>query len=116
MTRKKLLSVIMNPDEKEKSPWKRGLLPVQGGVEPIELHFNSHSVLDWNHDGTEIYFARHTKTLSNIWIYSIENRNSRKLTDFKENRIKFLDVSPDGNKIAISRGRSNSDIIQITRF
>ena len=113
---KMVLFFYFDPDEKEKSQWKRGILPIEGSQPLTKVDVFAHMALDWSFDDSKIFYAKPTRNKSNIWIYSLADKTSRQLTDFDDKQIDFLDVSPDGKKIAIARGQSTSEVIKITGF
>ena len=107
-----------DPDEKKTSPWKRKIMSTDDNRDedshPLKL--TAHRALDWSADGLTIFYAKPMRNKSNVWIYSITNKTSRLLTDFSDQQIDYLAVSPDGKRIAIARGTSNSEIIKISDF
>ena len=113
---KKVLSYYFDPAEKESSPFKYVMMPIDGSEKFVETKMPSTLGIDWNLDGTEIYFGERKRNKSNVWVYSIADKTSRRLTDFDDLQVDYLKVSPDGKKIAIARGRSNSEVIKITGF
>ena len=113
---KKAFVYYFDANEKNISPWKWGLMPIDGSTKPETSEISAQGAIAWSKAGTGIYYTKITKNLSNIWIYSLSDKTSRVFTDFDSKKIDYLDVSPDGKKIAIARGRSNSEIIKITGF
>jgi Tol biopolymer transport system component len=51
----------------------------------------------------------------NIWTYSLAGHPSQQLTHFLSGRIFGIAFSPDGTKIAMSRGSINSDVVLFSR-
>lgn len=68
----------------------------------------------WTPDGRNLSFINAEKGVSNIWIQPVKGGKPMRVTDFKEYAIFNYDWSPDGKKLALTRGRSNSDVVLIT--
>lgn len=51
----------------------------------------------------------------NVWTYSQTGKQPQQLTHFISGRIFGISLSPDGSKIAFSRGSINSDVVLFTR-
>ena len=113
---KTVLVYYFDAAEKENSPWKYVIMPVDGSGEHLETKIPSTMGIDWNGSDTEIYFGERRRTKSNILAYSVAKKTSRRLTNFDDLQIDFLKVSPDGKKIAIARGQSKSEVIKISGF
>ena len=105
-----------DPKEKKERPWKYGVMPIEGGVEPEDLGFFSFRTVRWKPDGSGIYFLDPAKSVNNVWLYSFATKTSRKISNFDSLKIANMRVSPDGKQIAVSRGSYNSEIIKITGF
>ena len=70
----------------------------------------------WKHDGSGFYYADAKRTQNNIWFYSLKDKASKQITNFEKEKIVNMSISPDGSKIAVSRGSYKSEIIKITGF
>jgi Tol biopolymer transport system component len=51
----------------------------------------------------------------NVWTYSLTGKQPQQLTHFISGRIFGISLSPDGSKIAFSRGSINGDVVLFTR-
>ncbi len=51
----------------------------------------------------------------NVWTYPLNGKAPQQLTHFLSGRIFGIALSPDGNKIALSRGSINSDAVLFSR-
>jgi hypothetical protein len=56
------------------------------------------------------------RTADNLWLQPLAGGPPRQLTHFKEDRIGYLDLSPDGKQIAVARGNAYNDVVLITNF
>ena len=113
---KRIVVHYFDANEKENYQWKFGLMPIEGNTKPETLDISTNRTLGWHPNNKEIFYGKLSTNLVNIWIYSLSTKTSRKLTDFNTKKIEYLDVSPDGRKIAVSRGTYNSEVVKITGF
>jgi serine/threonine protein kinase len=51
----------------------------------------------------------------NLWTYPLNGKPPQQLTHFNSGRIFGISLSPDGSKIAMSRGTINSDVVLFSR-
>ncbi|HKC65267.1 MAG TPA: DPP IV N-terminal domain-containing protein, partial [Pyrinomonadaceae bacterium] len=99
------------------SPYKLSVLPFEGGQpvkifnEPVEL-----SAVHWTVDGRALLYARTQGGVSNIWSQPFDGGAPFQLTDFKQGRIFWFDLSPDGSQLAVARGSVISDVVMISNL
>jgi eukaryotic-like serine/threonine-protein kinase len=72
--------------------------------------------LRWAPDGGSIVFVRTEGEVSNLWAQPLGGGASRQLTRFDSGRIFAFAFSPDGKRLALSRGRSTGDVVLIRNF
>ena len=64
-------------------------------------------------DGKGIVTAIEEGGAGNLWIQPLDGGPSKQLTFFKSERIDDFAFSRDGKKLALLRGRTNSDVVLI---
>ncbi len=103
--------------EKEKRPWKYMLFSHDRELDLRRLNIDpeAHS-FEWKKDGTGIYYPNKSRNQNNLWFYSIKDNETRQITNFNDEKIVNLSVSPDDKTIALSKGVSTGNILQITGF
>ncbi|PYS51114.1 MAG: hypothetical protein DMF68_05370 [Acidobacteria bacterium] len=103
--------------EQPLSAYKLSLLPFEGGQpvksfnEPVEL-----SAIRWTVDGRALLYAHTQGGISNIWSQPLDGNAPVQLTDFKQGRIFWFDLSPDGSQLAVARGSIISDVVMISNL
>lgn len=113
----KMIAYYFDPNEKEKSPWKYVLFSHEAKNELRPLDFNPHNhSFTWKKDGTGVYFAKVAVNQNNLWFYSIENDKSEQITNFTDQKIVNLSLSPDGKTVALARGNTIGNILQISGY
>ncbi len=112
-----IVSSFYDPDEKENYPWKYVFFSEQAKENLKDLKFEpeNHSVR-WKPDGTGVYFARKEMNHNNLWFVSVDDGVFKQITDFSDQKIVNLAVSPDGQTIALSRSAGTSNILRINGF
>ena len=70
----------------------------------------------WSVDGRSIVHVRTSAGVSNLWALPLERGEPQQLTHFESERIFGYAFSPDGSRLAMSRGRFSGDIVQIRNF
>lgn len=100
--------------EQSLAPYKLVVLPFEGGQpvkrfnEPVEL-----GSICWATDERSLLYVRTLGGVSNIWSQSLDGSAPVQLTDFKQGRIFWFNLSPDGHQLAVARGVVISDVVMI---
>lgn len=95
--------------------YKYGTIVLTPGAIPSELPFKpSISVDAWKSDGSGFYWVDRGPSANNLHFFSVRDGTSRQLTQFEEMRIGEYALSPDQRTIAVSRGRTVSNVYQIS--
>jgi len=72
------------------------------------------TVAVWKPDGTGLYLVDRGETVSNIWFAPADGGEARRITNFTDQKISNLAVSPDGKTFAVSRGAAINNLVKIT--
>jgi Tol biopolymer transport system component len=115
---------VVSPDGKliayehydDRQGWHTALLPSDGG-EPLKvLDFHAfRAAVRWTNDGQSLIYSD-ARSADNLWLQPLAGGTPRQLTHFKEDRIGYFDLSPDGKQFAVARGNAYSDVVLITNF
>jgi Tol biopolymer transport system component len=65
----------------------------------------------WSPDGSAIVYVNTLGGVSNLWNQPIDGGASRRITDFKSDRILTFAYSPDGRQLALARSSRTSDAV-----
>jgi len=69
------------------------------------------SDLAYTPDGKSIVYLVREKGVDNLWLQPLDGKPRRQLTHFKKDRIFRFVFSPDGSKIAVESGATESDAV-----
>jgi len=112
-----IITQYFDSKEKEKTPWKYVLFSHEAKTELRHLDFIPHNhSFEWKKDGSGFYFAKRATSQNDLMFYSLKDDKIQKITNFSDQKITNLDVSPDGKTIAISRGNLVGNILRIEGF
>jgi Tol biopolymer transport system component/DNA-binding winged helix-turn-helix (wHTH) protein len=99
---------------------KVGLLPFNGGeviktfdIAPERNLTTGMLQLHWTPDGRGIYFVALKNGVSNLWKQPVDGSSPVQVTSFESGRIFNFVFSPEGDRLAVSRGSVNSDVVLI---
>jgi serine/threonine protein kinase len=67
--------------------------------------------LNYTPDGKGVIFAVRDRGVDNLWYQPLDGRAAKQLTHFSKEQILRVRYSPDGTKIAIERGETESDVV-----
>jgi eukaryotic-like serine/threonine-protein kinase len=98
-------------------PLKLGIISIDGGnpLKTFELPgtTNSEAGIAWNKTGNGVLFVNTLGTTSNIWTQPLDGTRPTPLTAFKEFQIAKFALNAEGDRLAISRGSRNRDVVLI---
>jgi Tol biopolymer transport system component len=79
------------------------------------LNYWDYSLLHWTADGKALTYPLLNGDSMNLWRQALSGGPPQQITHFKD-LIFAYDWSPDGKRLAISRGRRPSDVVLISNF
>lgn len=91
------------------------ILPIDGGDPTRTLDIPS-GILRWTPDGRGIAYVDEQDGVDNIWVQPLTGGTPRQLTHFTADHIGPFLFSPDGKRIAVSRGNTTSDVVLLKNF
>jgi eukaryotic-like serine/threonine-protein kinase len=98
---------------------KLGIFPAAGG-EPIKLidvqSANLYAGLAWTPDGKSVIYYSIQNGVGNLWKQPIDGGAPQQITNFTSDLIYYFALSPDGKRLALSRGHATLDIVLIKEF
>ena len=109
--------IACNYRDKPGEEFKVAILSFSGGP-PIKVFdlLQSSRLVRWTPDGRSLAYIVTEGGVSNIWAQPLDGGPPKQLTDFKSENIFNFAWSRDGQKIALSRGVVNTDVVLITGF
>lgn len=114
------LIACYNVDEVTRAT-KIGIFPIDGGdalkqLDLIQAAGSGSPPVRWLPDGRALAYIATRGGVSNIWLQPIDGDPPKQMTDMKNERIFWFDISRDGKQIALSRGTVTSDVVLIKDF
>lgn len=101
------------------SPLKVALLPTAGGA-PIQMLDLPNTYpwpsVRWMPSGRALSYLDPKDHSANVWLYSLDDGTSSKLTDFQEEQIFAYAWSRDGRYLACARGMVHRNVVMISQF
>lgn len=104
---------IHDDADKKKNPWKYVVFKETDPGRYRELEIPAIRVYDWLPDGSGIYYVDNGESFNNVWKISLETGGVEKVTDFQDQRISNVSLSPDGQTLAVSRGQAVGNLVRI---
>ena len=71
------------------------------------------SMMNWSRDGKSIIYTVSASNVSNLWSQPVDGGLPKQITDFKEMLITSFAWSPDGKRLACTRGNLMRDAVLI---
>ena len=78
------------------------------------LGANAKSGVQWTPDGQAINYVSRLNGVSNVWRQALDGSPPAQITNFESGIIFNFAFSPDGKRLAISRGTFDRDVVLIT--
>jgi len=99
----------------EAKRWGIDILPFGGG-EPIQRMDLPDGEYQWAPDGKSLTVSTDRAGTDNLFAHSLDGSAPRQLTDFKDPFIGSFAWSPDGKRVAMARGKFESDVVLLRNF
>ncbi len=116
-TRPNIFSAYFYDDrDKKKDTWMHVVFNTDKLPEYKDLKIEPVDLFDWMPDGRKIYFVDGGESFNNIWTISPETLETERITNFQDQRISNMSLSPDGKTIAVSRGSAIGNILKISGY
>ncbi len=89
------------------------IISIDGGpvLQTVDLPFRS---FQWAPDGRGLQYYDRVNGVENIWEQPLDGGKPRQVTHFTSDLIFQFAWSPDGSRLALSRGTTSSDVILLT--
>ena len=68
-------------------------------------------LIRWSRDGKSLIYTIRENGVDNLWQQPIDGSAGKALTSFKAEHIWDFHWSPDGSKLAVVRGHTDSDVV-----
>ncbi|HTH51046.1 MAG TPA: hypothetical protein VL501_03885, partial [Pyrinomonadaceae bacterium] len=97
----------------QSSPWRIGISPIDGGppTRSFDLPPSFERPLRWTGDGRGLAYIDTRNGVSNIVVQPLSGGPPKPLTDFKSDSILWFDISRDGKRLALAKGRVTNDVV-----
>jgi len=82
-------------------------------VKKIEFQRPRMGLVRFSRDGKSIVYPIRENNADNLWQQPLDGSTGRQLTSFKSEHIWDYHWSPDGSKLAMVRGHTDSDVVLI---
>jgi eukaryotic-like serine/threonine-protein kinase len=112
----KSIACTYRPDLSQRT--KFAVLPITGGAPTrvFDMPVTADSHIQWTRDGRALTYIDATKGVSNIWSLPLQGGPAKQVTHFDSGLIFNFAWSRDGKRLALARGRSDSDVVLIRQF
>ena len=77
----------------------------------VQKYSENQFVLHWTPDGKNLSFVNDENGFANIWLLPLNGDKPKRITNFNDNFIFSFEWSPDGKRLAVSRGTLTSDAV-----
>lgn len=111
---RKIVAYYFDKSEKVAKPWKFILFDDEGHGEMKTLPIYAMRRIDWKRDGSGVYFIENSESFNNVWFFSTGEFKKEQVTHFTDLKVSNLSISPDGKRIALTRGASIGNIVRIS--
>lgn len=103
--------------EKIKSPWKIGVVPIDGGA-PLHVFGVDafRNIVGWASDSKGVYYMKNARSITNVWLQPLGGNPPRQITYFNTPLLTNFAWSPDGKHLALARGSFRSDAFLVSNF
>jgi TolB protein len=99
--------------------WRVGIIPSDGGkiLQSLDLPPTViEHLIQWAPDGKALYYISTVADVGNIWSLPLDGSAPRQLTSFKSHLLGDFMLSPDGERVAFTRGTESRDVVLLSNF
>jgi Tol biopolymer transport system component/predicted Ser/Thr protein kinase len=113
----RLVAFLLQEQEGNRFLLKTAVMPAEGGaiVQKITLPFGV-GVLRWAADGHGLNYLLTRAGAANLWYQPLDGSAGRQVTHFPDADIFDYSWSKDGKQLAVTRGRTRTDVVRISNF
>ena len=79
----------------------------------LDLERPPHGPVDFWYDGKALVYPIHNGEVHNLWRQNVDGSRGQQITHFDAEEIWGFRWSPDGSKLALVRGHTDSDVVLI---
>jgi Tol biopolymer transport system component len=101
-------------------PSRRFLLAVRrladGHSEIRDLSFPFEYPVRWSTDGRSIHYVETKNDVDDLWSQPLDGGAPVRITGFRDGFIRDFAWSPDGSRLALTRGQMTRDVVLLERF
>jgi Tol biopolymer transport system component/tRNA A-37 threonylcarbamoyl transferase component Bud32 len=72
-----------------------------------------YGAVQWTTDGRSLLYVKGESGVTNLWSQPVAGGAPTQATHFNDERIRDFALSPDGNRLLMSRGKDSSDVVLI---
>jgi Tol biopolymer transport system component len=96
---------------------KAGVIPADGGaiLQKFTAPFGV-AGLRWAPDGKGLNYLLNRDGAQNVWYQPLDGSAARQVTHFPDSDIFDYSWSKDGKQLAVTRGRTRTDVVRISNF
>ncbi len=112
---------MINESTEESRPVTVGIFRISDGalerrVDAAAPQWVQNPLEQWSADGQSMIYRRSPGGVSNLWMLRLDGGEPQQVTKFDGESIFSFAFSPDGKRIAMSRGKVTGDIVMIRNF
>lgn len=112
----RLISYYHDKNEKVKNAWMFVVYDENNPRDFKNLGIGAVVNFEWERDGSGIYYADPNEAFNNLWFLSLKDFKSKKITDYTDQRIVNMSLSPDGKTMVVARGTQTANVVKISGY
>jgi Tol biopolymer transport system component/DNA-binding winged helix-turn-helix (wHTH) protein len=97
--------------------WRLGIISFEGGpmLQSLDVPANlKENSTVWSADDRSLLYIGAVGSVGNIWSLPLDGSAAKAVTNFKSDLTDDFSLSPDGKRLAVARGSTQSDVVMIT--
>jgi len=107
--------ILTGSFHEEAGRWQTEIIPFEGGEPIATFHEKDADTYRWTPDG-DLAYVKTEGGVGNLWTRPLKDGKAVQLTHFDADGIQSFAWSRDGKRLAVSRGKSDSDIVLLKHF